>query len=256
MSTTGHGAEQRFTPDRTRAATTQGAAHAVWEDRTRVFLQPIAPPSILGLFGFAGATFMVAAWLAGWYGSTSTPEFLFPFAAMFGGLAQFLAGMWSYRARDALGTAMHGMWGAFWLAWGVLYLLVATGDVTIPTSGEVSGLGYWFLALGVITGFGAIASLAESLALFTVLVPLTVGSIFLAIFHLVGGVGWEHTAGWVLLVSSWTAAYTAGAMLLEATFGRTILPLGKWSKAANVPGGRLTAPLGYEQGQPGVRQGQ
>ena len=56
-------------------------------------LFPIAPPAILGLFGFAGATFMVAARMAGWYGSAESPSFLFPFAAMFGGLAQFLAGM-------------------------------------------------------------------------------------------------------------------------------------------------------------------
>ena len=32
-----------------------------FRETTRVMLQPIAAPSILGLFGFAGATFMVAA---------------------------------------------------------------------------------------------------------------------------------------------------------------------------------------------------
>ena len=77
---------------------------------TRIVLQPIAAPSVLGWFAFAGATFIVAAWMAGWYGSATTPDFLFPFAALFGGLAQFVAGMWSYRARDVLATAMHGTW--------------------------------------------------------------------------------------------------------------------------------------------------
>jgi hypothetical protein len=81
----------------------------------RVVLQPIAAPSILGLYGFAGATFIVAANQAGWYGNDHSAIFLAPFAAFFGGLAQFLAGMWSYRARDGLATAMHGMWGAFWM---------------------------------------------------------------------------------------------------------------------------------------------
>ncbi len=57
--------------------------------RPRVFLQPIAAPSVLGLFGFAGATFIVASHMAGWYGNASTPGYLFPFAAFFGGLAQF-----------------------------------------------------------------------------------------------------------------------------------------------------------------------
>jgi len=99
--------EQRFTrPGPTTAA---GEAPGI-DARTRVFLQSIAAPSILGLFGFAGATFIVAAHLAGWYGTTNSGEFLFPFAAMFGGLAQFMAGMWAYRARDGIATAMHGMW--------------------------------------------------------------------------------------------------------------------------------------------------
>src|SRR5205823_13948107 len=88
--------------------------------RPRVVLQPIAAPSVLGLFGFAGATLIVASNLAGWWGSETSTPYLAPFAATFGGLAQFMAGMWSFRARDVLATAMHGMWGAFWIAWGIL----------------------------------------------------------------------------------------------------------------------------------------
>ncbi len=55
------------------------------EKDAQVFLQPIAAPSILGLYGFAGATFMVSAWMAGWYGDVNTPVYLAPFAALFGG---------------------------------------------------------------------------------------------------------------------------------------------------------------------------
>src|SRR5574338_463800 len=99
----------------------------------RVFLQPIAAPSILGLAGFAGATFIVASNLAGWWGTSTSGEVLAPFAAMFGGLAQFLAGMWAYKARDGIATLAHGTWGAFWLAYGILNILTATGALTAPT---------------------------------------------------------------------------------------------------------------------------
>src|SRR5436309_14998136 len=51
------------------------------------------------LAGFAGATFIVASNLAGWWGAPQSPLALAPFAAMFGGLAQFMAGMWGDRAR-------------------------------------------------------------------------------------------------------------------------------------------------------------
>jgi uncharacterized protein len=233
-----------------------GDTQVAWMDRTRVFLQPIAPPSILGLFGFAGATFIVAAHLAGWYGTTASPTYLFPFAAFFGGVAQFAAGMWSYRARDGLATAMHGMWGAFWMAYGLLFLLVATKTLTVPATGAFPELGYWFLVLAVITGIGALAALAESLGLVATLVTLAVGSAFLAVRYLDGGIAWQHTGGWVLIASAIAATYTAGAMMLESSFGRVILPLGKHSMAANKPGGIVTKPIEYESGMPGVRQGQ
>jgi uncharacterized protein len=228
---------------------------AEWRNHTRVFLQPIAAPSVLGLFGFAAATFMVAAHLAGWYGGKASPEYLFPFAATFGGLAQFMAGMWAFRARDALATAMHGMWGAFWIAFGILFLLVATGDLSVPAH-TWPELGFWFLTLGAITAVGAIASVAESFGLTAVLAPLAVGSILLAVHYLAGGTGWRESAGWVLIASSICAFYTASAMVLKATFGRVVLPLGRPSRDANVPGARFTRVIELDRGEPGVRQGQ
>jgi uncharacterized protein len=234
---------------------------AAWQERTRVFLQPIASPSILGLFGFAGATFVVAAHLAGWYGSTDTPLYLAPFCAVFGGLAQFMAGMWAYRARDGLATAMHGMWGSFWIAFGILFTLVATGAIAFTGQVAFDAFGYWFFALAVITGIGALAALAESLGLFAVLSTLAVGSAFVAIGYLTdatptAGHGWLSVAGWVLVASAIIATYTAAAMMLENAWGRTVLPLGKYDRRTNIPGRQFTRPIEYERAEPGVRQGQ
>lgn len=226
-----------------------------WRDSTRVFLQPIAAPSILGLFGFAAATFMVSAHLAGWYGSTTSPEFLFPFAATFGGLAQFAAGMWAYRARDAVATAMHGMWGAFWLAYGILFLLVAAGDIAVPAA-KFPELAFWFFPLAAITASGAIASTGENLGFTATLSALAVGAGLLGVGYLVGGSGWLHTGGWVLIASSICAFYTASAMMMKASFGRVVLPLGEPKSAANIPGRKYTQPIEYSFGEPGVKQGQ
>jgi uncharacterized protein len=248
-----------MTPERNGGATANQLAD--WQRQTRVFLQPIAPPSILGLFGFAGATFMVSAYLAGWFGSTDTPLYLAPFAATFGGLAQFLAGMWAFRARDGLATAMHGMWGAFWIAFGILFTLVAAGAVTFDSAVAFDAFGYWFFVLAVITGCGALAALAENLGLFSVLGTLAVGSAFLGVGYLTdatptAGEGWLLAGGWVLIASAILATYTAAAMMLESSFGRVVLPLGKPAKSANVPGRTVTRAIEYAQAEPGVRQGQ
>src|ERR671921_1772090 len=118
----------------------------VSENQTRTFLQPIAAPSILGLYAFAGSTLILASHTAHWWGRPQDTVYIWPFAAIFGGVAQFAAGMWAYKARDGLATAMHGMWGSFWIGWGILELLGATGTLTLPT-GVFPELGYWFLVL-------------------------------------------------------------------------------------------------------------
>jgi hypothetical protein len=45
-------------------------------------------------------------------------------------------------------------------------------------------------------------------------------------------------------------------MMMEGTFGRVVLPLGKLRKAANVPGREFTIPIEWERGEPGIRHGQ
>src|SRR5438067_12380392 len=90
---------------------------------TRVTLQPLAAPSVLGLAGFSVATLMVATIQAKWWGTPADFMGVAPFALMFGGVAQFMAGMWAYKARDVVATLAHGTWGAFWVAFFILHLL-------------------------------------------------------------------------------------------------------------------------------------
>jgi succinate-acetate transporter protein len=217
--------------------------------RAHVALQPIAAPSILGLYGFAGATFMVAANLAGWYGDVRTPHFLFPFAAMFGGLAQFLAGMWAVKARDGLASAMHGTWGAFWLAYGVLELLFATRLVAEPT-GAFPALAFWFVILAAVTWAGAAASLATNAGLVSVLTILASGSTLMAIATFLGNPTLRTISGYVFMASAVAAWYTATALMIEETFDRAILPLGKTAHAQH----RARVAIGL--GEPGVVHGQ
>jgi hypothetical protein len=226
-----------------------------WRDRTRVFLQPIAAPAVLGLFGFAGATFMVAANLAGWYGNAKSGIYLFPFAATFGGVAQFAAAMWSYRARDALATGMFGMFGAFWVAYGVLNLLAATKTITIP-AGKFPELAFWFFVIAAITASGAVAASARNLVLTLILATVAVGEALLGVGRYGGGTAWIHSGGWVLIAAAILAFYAASAMLYAASWGRTVLPMGDYSREATVPGGRAVIPLEFEAGEPGVRKGQ
>jgi uncharacterized protein len=233
--------------------------HALWQERTRVFLQPIAAPSILGLFGLAGALMMVGAWQAGWYGNAATPVTLFPFVTAFGGLAQFLAAMWSYRARDGLATAVHGTWGSYWLAFGLMFALLGFGAFPVLLAPAIGisnpGFGFWFVVLCVITALCAVAALAENLALTAMLSVLALGSAFTAIGFFAGAVWSMRVGGWLFVIAAIVALYTAAALMFEGGFGRTLLPMGK-GRAEAMPGRGRRRPLQYRFGQPGVKIGQ
>lgn len=184
----------------------------------------IALPWILGLYSLAGATFVVAARMAGWYGGSESQYLLLPFAAVLGGLTQLLAGMWAFEAADALATAMLGTWGSFWIGYGILNGLFLSGKLSEP-AGPFHELGFWFIPLALITWMGAAA--ADSAALALTLVFLAAGASIAAIANLSLHGGLMMLAGWLLIISSVLGWYTATAMLFEATSGRQIWPVGK-----------------------------
>lgn len=227
-----------------------------WGERARIVLTPVAAPSILGLFGFFAATLLVGSNMAGWWGNAASPTMVFPFALMLGGVAQFLAGMWAYRARDGLATAMHGIWGTFWLAFGLYQLLVTTHDLPAVTMPRDVAWGFWFIPLACITGFGALAAVAKNLGMFLVLGPLATGSGFAAAGFIAGLQWCLYVGGWLFVVAAAAALYSGGAMMLREAYGRTILPTGELKAAANIPGRQPAEPIEYEGGMPGARAGQ
>ena len=79
------------------------------EPEVRIVLQPIAPPAALGLAGFAGSTWITASWIAGWWGNETSPTIFFPFVAFWGGLSQFIAGLYGFHARDTLVSVINTM---------------------------------------------------------------------------------------------------------------------------------------------------
>lgn len=219
--------------------------------KARIYLQPIAAPSILGFYGLAGATFMVAAYWAHWFGGENPARFLylFPFAAIFGGFAQFLAGMWAFKARDGMATAIHGTWGSFWMAYGILSVLYAFGKIPAPVTASPE-IGLWFIVLAAITWVCAVAAGAENRSTVTLLVFLAAGSTSAAIGTLGGSMGLMYLAAYLFLIASVAAWYSASALMLEEAFGHEVWSLGKTRIAKEMP------PVAIGAGEPGVIRGQ
>lgn len=225
---------------------TETEAVEVQGPMANIFLQPICGPSVLGLFGLGAATFMVGALWAGWFGSVSSFPFLAPFVGVLG-TAQLLAAMWAFRARDALATAMHGTWGAFWLAFGVLYLFTGGGFLTQPTGIAFPELAFWLIPMAAITWSGAVAATQVNLPLVVIFGTLAAACSILAAALVVGNSTMITAGGWVLVASGVAAWYGATALMMEEVTDREVLPIFRTRVHAKVTPGI---------GEPGVMHGQ
>lgn len=174
---------------------------------------------------------------------------LLPFAALLGGLAQFLAGMWAYKARDGMATALHGTWGAFFMAFGVLgYFLPRLAGA--PAAVVFPELGYWFIVLAAVTWACMVAAIAENKAMVTVITFLAAGATIAAVGLLAVIDGLLIVAGYVFMVAAIAAWYTASALMVNESYGREVWALGRSAHARQMP--RMTAGIG----EPGVIRGQ
>jgi len=183
---------------------------------TRTHPAASALPPILGMYSLAAATFVVAAHMAHWYGNAQSAAVLFPLVLILGGLAQFYAGARAFRTNDAVALAMHGTWGSFWTAYGVLEILYASGRVIRP-QGAFPELGFWFVAIAAIT-WGITAASRKDKGVTTVLGLLALGSTLEAIAEL-AGMDWVRIlAGYFLIASALVAWYVASKLMMR--FGK------------------------------------
>jgi succinate-acetate transporter protein len=220
-------------------------------------LQPIAAPSVLGYFALGSALIIYGSWLATTWGGAKSPESFFPFILLFGGAGQFGAALWSYRARNAVGAALHGSWAAFWLGIGVMYLMETTKTIAVPLPGaRFEALGQWWMYMAVVTWSTAFAALSRSPGGFLAQATLATGASIAAASMMTGSSGWIDVAGWLFVAAAGLGFYVGAALMLDNVYGIVVLPLLHWRRRGNVPGREPAEPVEYEHGDPGVKVGQ
>src|SRR5215831_20834196 len=101
-------------------------------------------PLPLGLVAFAISTFVIGAILAGWWADPGAQLALaLPLVTAFGGVTQFVAGMWSFVRGQTLAATFFGTFGAFWGGIGLYQLVAVRANV-----GTAVGQGIATTALG------------------------------------------------------------------------------------------------------------
>jgi succinate-acetate transporter protein len=181
----------------------------------------IANPAALGLGGFGLTTFVLSVHNAGW-----APDIVWIGLALFyGGMAQFLAGMWEFRQGNTFGATAFSSYGAFWFSLAAFVLLDLFGKV--PKTDLLADLGWFLLAFAIFNTYMMFWSLRVSVAVFLVFLTLEITEILLFWGFFAGNMTLIHWGGYIGVVTALVAWYTSAAIVANSTSKGTILGLGK-----------------------------
>lgn len=193
----------------------------------------VADPAPLGLGAFALTTFILSAHNA-WGGGVAPLLAFYGFAVFYGGLAQFMAGMYEFKNKNAFGATAFTTYGAFWMGLATFVGLVLMGKVK-PEEIAIS-LGWILLAFAIFNTYMLLWSTRTNMAVFLVFLTLEITEILLFVGNFKGeaaGTGLVAWGGWIGILTALVAWYTSAAALVNSMTGRAILPVGRplWTEA-------------------------
>jgi succinate-acetate transporter protein len=182
----------------------------------------IADPGPLGLAGFAATTFVLSLFNAGMVGDAKLEAVVLPFALLYGGLAQLLAGMWEFKKNNTFGAVAFTSYGAFWISFFFYVKYVAAG---LPAADAHTATGIFLLTWTIFTAYMTIASVKTNRVLTAVFVLLLAAFVLLALGAFNSNTSLTHGGGYLGLVVAFVAWYASAAGVANATWGRVVLPL-------------------------------
>ncbi len=182
----------------------------------------LANPAPLGLGGFALTTFVLSAHNAGW-----APDVVWIGLALFyGGVAQFLAGMWEFKTGNTFGATAFSTYGSFWLSLGTFVLLQIFGK-GLPEAQVLPALGWFILAFAIFNTYMMFWSLRVNRAVFLVFLTLEITEILLFIGFFAGSTDWIHWGGYIGVITALVAWYASAAGVVNSMSAKPVLPVGK-----------------------------
>lgn len=182
-----------------------------------------ANPAPLGLAGFGLTTVILSLVNAGVLPSGGE-QVVLPLALAYGGLIQMIAGILEFGTGNTFGTVAFLSYGAFWWWFALLVLLGSHGVLDLSQAGTT--IGATLIVWGVFTLYMWIATFRLSRALWWIFLTLWITFFLLGFGTLLGRSGLGIAGGWVGLVCGLLAMYTSFALVTNATFGRTVIPVG------------------------------
>lgn len=192
-----------------------------------VFHRKFGNSTIIGLFAFVGAAFLLNLYTAQARGVTK-PNLVLGTVLGLGGLGQTLAGILEWASGNTYGAVLFNSYGAFWLSFSTFYIPqfgVVAAYAENPAMLE-NALGLYLCVWGVVTILFIIASQRSSVALLCTLAVLTVDLFTLSAGHFTRSQKCFIAGGVMGIIVAILGAYIGLAGLLTDDFSPFRIPVG------------------------------
>ncbi|MGO9480835.1 MAG: acetate uptake transporter [Candidatus Kryptoniota bacterium] len=180
-----------------------------------------ANPGPLGLAGFGLTTVLLSAINAGLLPKEAVPAVV-PLAFAYGGVAQIIAGILEFKNGNTFGTVAFTSYGLFWWWFAFLNWTVGAKLIAPPAA---SGVATTLLLWGVFTFYMWIATFKSNKGIWSIFLLLWITFLLLAGGDY--GFGTGMIGGWIGLLTGIDALFVSFAEVVNSTFGRTVVSLGK-----------------------------
>ncbi|MBO8169182.1 MAG: acetate uptake transporter [Thermoanaerobacteraceae bacterium] len=179
----------------------------------------IADPGPLGLAAFAITTLVLCTYNAGLLPAAGKGV-VFMLAFWYGGIVQILVGMWEIKKNNVFGAVAFTSYGAFWLAFGSMEVLVKAGVYSF----SAVDVGIFLLGFSIFTFYMWLGTFKLNNALLFTFTVLELAFIFLTLGEF--GLGTTALGGWFGLAAAAGAFYTSAAGILNTVYNKKVLPIG------------------------------
>jgi len=191
----------------------------------------VGNPAPLGLFAFASTTLVLSLYNVH-ARHILVPNVVVGMALFYGGLAQFLAGMWEFAAGNSFGATAFTSYGAFWLSFATLLIPnsgIGAAYASAPAGMEEDAIGIYLLAWMIVTFLFFVGALRKSVGLTALFLFLTLTFMLLAIGALCKKENVSKAGGYIGIATALIAYYCGLAELLTSNDLFTI-PIGKYER--------------------------
>ncbi len=188
-----------------------------------IVVTPAANPAGLGLVAFGLTTVLLSLVNAGVL-PAGGEGVVIPLALAFGGLMQIFAGAFEFKLGNTFGMTAFLSYGAFWWWFAFLLLFAHNGWIDISAAGPTVGVA--LLLWGVLTLYLWISTFRLPRILFLIFLTLWVTFGLLGVGAITANAQLTHLGGWLGIICGTLAMYGSFGIVTNATFGRTVVPLG------------------------------